>query len=172
MSSAFNVRPSILLRPRKVQSAAAINNDQHLTLEHEREEARLAAKRDLRAQREAERGAALWGSPAEKADLAARERRAHEDQMAARRAAEELEREDGARAHRELMHKEHALRAAEAAKLESKRAYLAQLKEDNYRLSQQRNDMARYAREEEKAEATRASQQPDGLLNKFGRHAY
>ncbi len=75
MSSSFsNVRPSILLRPKKVASAAAISNSTHMQMEHEREEARLAAKRDARAQREQERGQRLWGDPEEKAHLAAQDR--------------------------------------------------------------------------------------------------
>lgn len=167
----MSFRPSILLRPKKVSSTAAVSNSQHMEMEHEREEAKLAAKRDLRQQREVARGQQLWGSPAEKAELARNERAEHDAQRDARRMAEDRARQDADRAHREMLAKEQETRRAELAKIEAKRQYLATLRDDNARLAEQRQSTAKYQREEEKAVAAQAANQPT-FLSKFGRHAY
>jgi hypothetical protein len=132
--SSFQARPSILLRKKKDPSSS-LSNNQHLELEHEREEAKLAAKRDLRQQREHVRGQQLWGTSADKAELAQKERAEHDAQLAARRRIEDAERQEHARLKQDMVQREADVRRAELAKIEAKREYLAQLRDDNYRVS-------------------------------------
>lgn len=167
--SSSQFRPSILLRPRKDPNPALAANET-LQLEHNQQEQRLALKRAQRAERERQRGQALWGDAADKAEIAERERRAHADFVASRRAVQEQERAQQERLAQQNARREAELRQAEMAKLAAKKEYLASLREENGRLAEQRRQIAEYQREEEKA-AIRA-QQGQGLLDRFGRHAF
>ena len=167
--SSLQIRPSILLR-KKRDPSTVLSNSQHLEFEHEREEARLQAKRELRAQREHVRGQQLWGSSSDKAELAARERAEHDALLDARRRLAERERAESQKLAHEMAQREQDVRQAELAKLEQKRAYLATLRDENNRLAEMRRQIEHNKRQEEKVMA----QQNAGatLLDKFGRHAY
>lgn len=230
--SSFQARPSILLRKKK-DATSSLSNEQHLEVEHEREEARLAAKRDARQQREHVRGQQLWGDKNDKAELAQKERAEHEKQFEARRAQQEAERAAHQRLQADMLQRDNDVRRAEEAKIEgqtqhnishssshphtahtahpasdvatrhfaplisqlisrffyvvchlllffffllvlslflAKRAYLSSLREENLRLAEQRKNVQQYQREEEKA--THQRQQGQGILDRFGRHAY
>ena len=170
--STFQCRPSILLRPKKAANPESAHvATQHLELEHQKEEARLNLKRDQRLAREHVRGQQLWGSASDKAELAAAERREHEAQRDARRRAEEAERAERARLQACMKHSEAASRRAELAKIEAKKEYLQQLRNDNYQLAEQRKHIAAHQREEEKTTAAQNATQPN-FLSKFGRHAF
>lgn len=147
-----------------------MSNHQHMELEHGREEARLAAKRDLRQQREQLRGQQLWGSASEKAELASRERAEHDALLASRREQAAAERAAHERLQAEMHARERDVRQAELAKVEAKREYLAQLRDENFRLAEQRRTMQQYQRAEEKA--VDQQNRGAGFLDKFGRHAY
>ena len=167
--SSFQARPSILLRKVK-EPSSSLSNNEHLQLEHDREEAKLAAKRELRQQREEHRGKQLWGDAAAKAELAAKERAEHDALLESRRRNQDLDRAEQDRLTQMMHQREADVRRAEMAKIEQKRAYLSQLRDDNHRLAEQRKNIKEYQREEEKA----LSQQHKGatILDKFGRHAY
>lgn len=131
--AAFHARPSILLRPKKAPGST-MNNSQHLEMEHAREEARLAAKREQRQQREHVRGQQLWGDASDKAELAAQNRADHDAQREARRRLADAERAQQQQLSQQMQQREAETRRAEMAKIEAKREYLARLREDNLRV--------------------------------------
>ena len=172
MSSSFsNVRPSILVRPKRVASAATLANSSHLEVEHERAEQRLQAKREVRMQREEQWGKKLWGNHEEKAQLASEERAAHEELMNRKRLDDEFHRAEQFKISQTNLQYEEAVRQAERARLDAKREYLARLRDDNYQLSQQRQQIKQEQRKEEIHFVNQFQNDQSAVLNKFGRHA-
>jgi len=171
-----NIRPSILLRPKKPSpdpsnTSVFIHTAGSARLEYEREQQSLEKKRQQRAQREHVRGQELWGDKQDKAELAARARAEHDRFIASRREVAERERADAMRVQQEALQREEQSRREEQARIEAKKAYLAQLRDENNRLAEQRRAAAAAEHQQDQARMKQHYQEST-FLDRFGRHAY
>ncbi len=133
LMASFQNRSSILLRPRRV-TATGVVVASTLETEHGREEARVAAKREARLNREAQMAARVWGGPEERAQLAAKEKAVFDKHLEAKRLVDQHEREASQNLDNHVQDYLQQQRAAELAREAAKREYQAKLRDENFRV--------------------------------------
>jgi hypothetical protein len=132
--ASFQNRNSILLRPRRV-TATGVVVASTLESEHSREEARVNAKREARLNREATMAAKVWGSPEERAALAAKEKSVFDKHLEAKRLVDSHEKAASQSLDNHVADYLAQQRAAELAREAAKREYQAKLRDENFKVS-------------------------------------